>query len=67
MRSSAVIWRWNLDCSSSRTDESVSSDFANLMFPRWRIAATTLKIASWEEGEGDLLLILLESSVSRDS
>ena len=49
MRSSAVVWRWNLDSSSSRTDESVSSDFANLMFPRWRIAATTLKIASWEE------------------
>lgn len=34
MRSSAVIWRWNLDSSSSKTDESVSSDFANLMFPR---------------------------------
>jgi hypothetical protein len=46
IRSSAVVWRWNFESSSARTDESVSSDFSNLMFPRWRIAATTLKIAS---------------------
>lgn len=45
IRSSAVVWRWNMESSSARTDESVSSDFENLMFPRWRIAATSLKIA----------------------
>lgn len=48
MRSSAVIWRWNWDCSSFKTAESLSSSFAKLILPRWRIAATTLKIASWE-------------------
>jgi len=46
IRSSAVVSRWNLESLSARTDESVSSDFSNLMFPRWRIAAITLKIAS---------------------
>jgi hypothetical protein len=51
IRSSAVVSRWNLESLSARTDESVSSsDFSNLMFPRWRIAAITLKIASWEQG-----------------
>ena len=49
LRSSAVIWRWKLDASSAKTDESDSSDFVNLMFPRCRIAATILKIASGEE------------------
>lgn len=44
IRSSAVVWRWNTEASSARTDES-SSDL-NLTFPRWRIAATSLKIAS---------------------
>lgn len=34
IRSSAVVWRRKMDSSSSRTDESESSDFANLMFPR---------------------------------
>lgn len=48
MRSSAAIWRWNLDLSSFRIDESISFPLANSTFPRWRIAATTLKIASWQ-------------------
>ena len=48
MRRSAVIWRWNLDSSSFKIAESLSSPLAKSMLPRWRIAATTLKIASWE-------------------
>lgn len=48
MRSSAVILRWNLALSSFGTDESISFPLANSIFPRWSIAATTLKIASWE-------------------
>jgi hypothetical protein len=46
MRRSAVIWRWNLDSSSSTIAESLSSPLAKSMLPRWRIAATTLNIAS---------------------
>lgn len=46
MSSSDVILRWNVDCSSFRDDESASSPLENSIFPRWRMAATTLKIAS---------------------
>jgi len=45
-RSSAVTLRWNLDFSSLMTEESISSPFANSIFPRCKIAAITLKIAS---------------------
>lgn len=56
MRRSAVIWRRNLDSSSFKIDESLSSPSAKSMLPRWRIAATTLKIASWErERERDVI------------
>ena len=48
MRRSAVILRWNLALSSFGTDESISFPLANSILPRWSIAATTLKIASWE-------------------
>lgn len=54
MRRSAVIWRRNLDSSSFKIDESLSSPLAKSTLPRWRIAATTLKIASWER-ERDII------------
>lgn len=62
MSSSAVILRWNLACSSFGTDESTSFPLVKTILPRWRIAATTLKIASYkrererEEGEWDASL-----------
>lgn len=62
MRSSAVILRWNLAGSSFGTDESTSVPLANSIFPRWRIAATTLKIASWER-ERERRGVLFETSV----
>lgn len=46
MRSSATVLRWNFDLSSLGTDESTSFPLVNSMLPIWRIAATTLKIAS---------------------
>lgn len=48
LSNSAVVLRWNLDFSSFMTEESTSSPFANSTFPRCRIAATTIKIASWK-------------------
>jgi hypothetical protein len=48
MKSSAAVIRWNQDFSSLGMDESVSFPFANSMFPRCRIAATTRNIASWK-------------------
>lgn len=48
MNSSAAVLKWNKDFSSLGTDESISFPFENSMLPRWRIAATTLNIASWE-------------------
>lgn len=46
MKSSAAVSRWNQDFSSLGKDESTSFPFLNSMFPRCKIAATTLKIAS---------------------
>ena len=46
LSSSAVILRWNLDFSSLITEESASAPFANSIFPRCKMAATTPKIAS---------------------
>jgi len=51
MRSSAVVCRWNLALSSFGTDESTSFPLANSILPIWRIAATTLKMASWEQDD----------------
>jgi hypothetical protein len=44
--SSATVLRWTIDFSSLNLEESISFPLEKLMFPRWRIAATTLKIAS---------------------
>lgn len=48
LSSSAVTLRWNLDFSSLITEESTSAPFANSIFPRCKMAATTPKIASWK-------------------
>lgn len=53
MRSPETILRWNLDLSSFITDESISFPLAKSILPRWRIAATTLKIASWRKESED--------------
>lgn len=46
MKSSAAVFKWNLDFSSLGSEESGSLPFENSILPRWRIAATTLNIAS---------------------
>lgn len=46
MKSSAAVLRWNLDLSSLGAEESGSLPSPNSIFPKWRIAATTLNIAS---------------------
>ena len=46
MKSSAAVLRWNRDFSSLGTEESASLPSENSTFPKWRIAATTLNIAS---------------------
>ena len=46
MKSSAAVLRWNWDFSSLGAEESSSFPSPNSMFPKWRMAATTLNIAS---------------------
>ncbi|WVZ01007.1 hypothetical protein V8G54_027076 [Vigna mungo] len=46
MNNSAAVWRWKSDLSSFNFEESTSFPLTKSMFPRWRIAATTRKIAS---------------------
>lgn len=46
IKSSDAVLKWNQDLSSSGSDESVSMPLTNSMFPKWRVAATTRKIAS---------------------
>jgi len=48
MNNSAAVWRWKSDLSSFNLEESTSFPLTKSMFPRWRIAATTRKIASCE-------------------
>jgi len=47
MKSSAAVLRWNWDFSSLGTEESASLPSVNSTLPKWRIAATTLNIASY--------------------
>lgn len=47
LSNSAVVLRWNIDLSSLITEESISFPLENSILPKWRIAATTLNIASW--------------------
>ena len=47
IRSSAAVFIWDLDSLSFGSDESGSLPFVSSILPKWRIAATTLKIASW--------------------
>lgn len=49
MKSSAAVLRWNWDLSSLGIEESASLPSENSTLPRWRIAATTLNIASCME------------------
>lgn len=48
MKRSAAVCKWDRDFSSFGSEESSSFPSANSMFPKWRIAATIRKIASWK-------------------
>lgn len=58
MRSSAAVLRWNWAWSSFGIDESTSFPLANSILPMWRIAATTLKIASWDRGRDSERMVI---------